>query len=196
VSSSLGTAHVARPDYSVRVQETEDAASASHDVPRAGDGARDPGTPTSGAGPAAPHVPLGPDVPDETEPPRGAPTARAELRDAEAQRVLGLLAVGELPARARQWLVDGLEHEGITALADSGSETEPVRSRLLRETAEALGLAFATPRAAREHHAQVVIRSMTATSAASAALVFSNGVTDAFEESARQRVTRLFRPRG
>lgn len=143
-----------------------------------------------------PHVPLGPDVPDETEPPRGAATARAELRDAEAQRVLGLLAVGELPARARQWLVDGLEHEGVTALADSGSETEPVRSRLLRETAEALGLAFATPRAAREHHAQVVIRSMTATSAASAALVFSNGVTDAFEESARQRVTRLFRPRG
>lgn len=109
--------------------------------------------------------------------------------------MLGMLAVGELPSRARQWIVDGLDHESVAALAAAGAEIDPVRSRLLREAADALGLAFERPRDAREHHAQAVIRSMTATSAASAALAFSNGVTDAFEESARQRLGRLFPPR-
>ena len=142
------------------------------------------------------HVPAPEPGPEPTEAPRGVAVARAELQDLEAQRVLGMLAVGGLPARARQWLVDGLDHDGVVALASADSDIDPVRSRLLREAAEALGLSFARPRDAREHHARAVIRSMTATSASSAALSFSNGVTDAFEESLRQRLGRLFPPRG
>jgi len=126
--------------------------------------------------------------------PRGRDVALAELRDHEAQRQLGLLTPGELPDRARQWRHDGLDHELVTALSESDTCPDTERCRLLREAAEALGLGFERLRDARAHHAAVVIASMTATSASAAALAFSNGVTDAFEESTKQRLARLFRP--
>lgn len=126
--------------------------------------------------------------------PRGRDVALAELRDHEAQRQLGLLTPGELPDRARQWRQDGLDDERVDALAESDTCPDVERSRLLREAAEALGLGFERLRDARAHHAEVVIASMSATSASAAALAFSNGVTDAFEESTKQRLSRLFRP--
>jgi len=133
-------------------------------------------------------------TPDPT--PRDASVARAEIRDSEAQRRLGLLPPGVLPARARAWVADGLDDASVRELADAMTSTDDERERLLARAAADLGLGFDSVREARAHHGQRVVESMTAATAPNDALGFSNSFSDTVEESVRDSIARLFRPRG
>jgi hypothetical protein len=128
--------------------------------------------------------------------PRDEAVARAELRDDEARRLLGMLSAGMLPARAQQWVSDGVDHPSVTALAGALTSTDDQRAALLAEAAESLGLGFASVKAARAYHGERIVASMTAASASSDALGYSNSFTDTIEESVRDSISRLFRPRG
>jgi hypothetical protein len=135
-------------------------------------------------------------VPDETPTPetepRGADVARAEIRDDEAKRVIGLLAPGELPARAARWVADGLDDDAARELSAATGRPEEERVGLLERLAASQGLAFPSAREARAHHGQNVIASMTAASAAGDSLTFSNSFSDTIEESVRDSISRLF----
>jgi hypothetical protein len=133
-------------------------------------------------------------TPDPT--PRGPSVARAEIRDSEAQRRLGLLPPGVLPTRAARWVADGVDDASVHELAEALTTTDDAREALLAHAAADLGLGFASVREARAHHGQRVVESMTAASAPTDALGFSNGFTDTIEESVRDSIARLFKPRG
>ena len=128
--------------------------------------------------------------------PRDPSVARAEIRDSEAQRRLGLLPSGVLPGRAARWVADGVDDLSVLALAEAQTSTDDDREGLLARAATDLGLGFASVREARAHHGQRVVESMTAASAPNDALGFSNGFTDTIEESVRDSIARLFKPRG
>jgi len=128
--------------------------------------------------------------------PRDTGAARAELRDDEAKRLLGMLAPGALPLRAQQWVADGLDDPSVSALADALTRTDEQRTELLAEAAATLGLDFASVKAARAYHGERLVASMTAASAPADALGMANGFTDTIEESVRDSISRLFRPRG
>ena len=128
--------------------------------------------------------------------PRDPSVARAEIRDSEAQRRLGLLPSGVLPGRAARWVADGVDDSSVRALAEAQTSTDDAREALLARAAAGLGLGFASVREARAHHGQRVVESMTAASAPNDALGFSNGFTDTIEESVRDSIARLFKPRG
>lgn len=132
--------------------------------------------------------------PDPT--PRGPSVARAEIRDSEAQRRLGLLPSGVLPGRAARWVDDGVDDLSVLALAEAQTSTDDAREALLAQAAVDLGLGFGSVREARAHHGQRVVESMTAASAPADALGVSNGFTDTIEESVRDSIARLFKPRG
>lgn len=128
--------------------------------------------------------------------PRDPSVARREIRDSEAQRRLGLLPPGVLPARAARWVADGVDDPAVGELAEALTATDDAREALLARVAVDLGLGFETVREARAHHGQRVVESMTAASAPNDALGFSNGFTDTIEESVRDSIARLFKPRG
>jgi hypothetical protein len=132
--------------------------------------------------------------PDPT--PRDPSVARSEIRDSEAQRRLGLLPPGVLSGRAVRWVADGIDDPSVRALAGEPTTTDDRREELLARAAADLGLGFETVREARAHHGQRVVESMTASSAPNDALRFSNGFTDTIEESVRDSIARLFKPRG
>ena len=123
-----------------------------------------------------------------TPEPRGVDVARAEIRGDEAKRLIGLLAAGELPARAARWVDDAAARE----LAAATGRPEEERVALLGRLAASQGLGFASTREARAHHGQSVIASMTAASAAGDSLGFSNSFSDTIEESVRDSISRLF----
>ena len=139
---------------------------------------------------------LGWSVPDETPTPETTPrdvaVARAEIRDDEAKRVIGMLAAGELPRRAAQWVADGVDDDAAHELAAATGRTEEERVGLLERLAAAQGLGFPSTREARAHHGQSVIASMTAASASGDSLSFSNSFSDTIEESVRDSISRLF----
>ncbi|WP_423922874.1 hypothetical protein ACPEEZ_03600 [Frigoribacterium sp. 2-23] len=123
--------------------------------------------------------------------PRGVDAARREIRDDEAKRLLGLLSPATLPARAARWLADGLDDPAAHDLADR-EMTEEARVASLATLAASQGVAFATAREAREHHARFVITTMTADTAGADSLSFSNSFTDGVSASARGALGRLF----
>ena len=128
--------------------------------------------------------------------PRDPTVARAGIRDSEAQRLLGLLPSGVLPGRATRWVADGVDDPSVHALAEASTTTDDDREALLARAATDLGLGFDSVREARAHHGQKVVESMTASSAPNDALGFSNSFTDTIEESVRDSIARLFKPRG
>ena len=127
-----------------------------------------------------------------TPDPRDVSVARAEIRDDEAKRMIGMLAAGELPVRAAQWVADGVDDETAHELAAATGRPLEERVVLLERLAASLGLGFASTREARAHHGQSVIASMTAASAAGDSLSFSNSFSDTIEESVRDSISRLF----
>jgi len=127
-----------------------------------------------------------------TPEPRGVDVARAEIRGDEAKRLIGLLAAGELPARAARWVDDGVDDAAARELAAATGRPEEERVALLGRLAASQGLGFASTREARAHHGQSVIASMTAASAAGDSLGFSNSFSDTIEESVRDSISRLF----
>lgn len=89
--------------------------------------------------------------------------ALAEIRAAEAARMLGLLVSSELPARAGEWLAAGVDTPNVRALAGASAEvTAGVRAALLAEIAGDTHQAPATLAEARAIHAETVIARMTA----------------------------------
>jgi len=125
-------------------------------------------------------------------PARDRSVALAEIRDDEAKRLLGLVSAADLTARAAQWVADGVDNDAARALADGAGLAEEARVALLEQLAASQGVAFPNQRAARAHHGQAVIRSMTASSASADSLSFSNTFSDTIEESVRDSLSRLF----
>jgi len=125
-------------------------------------------------------------------PPRDIAVARSEIRDDEAKRMIGLVAAADLTERAGRWVADGVDDDAARALAAGAGLGEEARLALLERLAASQGLAFDTVRAARAHHGEAVIRSMTAASAPADSLSFSNTFSDTIEESVRDSISRLF----
>jgi hypothetical protein len=125
-------------------------------------------------------------------PPRDLAVARSEIRDDEAKRMIGLLSAADLTERAARWLADGVDDDAARALAAGAGISAEARVGLLEQLAASQGLAFDSVRAARAHHGEAVIRSMTAASAGADSLRFSNSFSDTIEESVRESISRLF----
>ena len=111
--------------------------------------------------------------------------------------MLGLLDPATLPARAEQWLADGLDSGNVRALARTdAAASDGVRMALLAEIAEENGIHFENTAEARALHARDVIAAMaTSANPTAVAMTFSNNYTDEVSSKISRAVGRLLRRR-
>jgi hypothetical protein len=124
----------------------------------------------------------------------GNVAARRDIRRAEAARILGLLDSGELPDRARGWLLDGADSVNVRALATApgGEPGEGIRLALLGEIAQELRLGFSSLQAARTFQAEEIIRARHFGADIGQQLYgLSNGYTDELVRNLRGFVARM-----
>jgi len=117
--------------------------------------------------------------------PRRDGAALAEIRAAEAARVLGLQDPMTLPGLAQGWLRDGLDSPSLRALAGAATSganpTGQVLLELLATIAHEQGISFGTLQAARTVHAQSVVSLISEAGEFGPQLFgLSNTVTDEF----------------
>ena len=120
--------------------------------------------------------------------------ALAQIRAAEAARVIGLLDDGLLVSRAPGWAVAGVESAALADLlaADTASD----RAASLAHVAADVDVHFATTSEARSEHALTVIDTMTKSGDLVADVMrFSNNYTDEVSGKLRGTFDRLFRKR-
>ena len=125
------------------------------------------------------------------EAPRGLDAALAEIRAAEAARVLGVLDSQSLPALAARWVDDGLVTPDVQALAAAADTPRTDRLRMLATIAAASGTTFADVAAARAAHIEGMISTIDPARFPSQAFHRSNGYTDELTAKARALLSRL-----
>jgi hypothetical protein len=125
----------------------------------------------------------------------GTPLARAiaQIRAAEAARMIGLLDDAVLVAQADDWVAAGVESDSLTTLV-SGETTPALRAGLLADVAASVGVHFATRSDARSVHAMTVIDQMTKSGdLVGDVMRFSNNYTDEVSGKMHGAFGRLFR---
>ena len=121
--------------------------------------------------------------------------AEAEIRLAEARRMLGLEKADHLASRAAGWLGAGVVSPSVELLATGGPWSEAEALRILRSAAVELELTFATPQAARVHYIDNSLASLTSPQGAAEIFPLANGMTDELTAKARRALGRFFRRR-
>jgi hypothetical protein len=109
------------------------------------------------------------------------PTSRAfaDIRLAEAARLLGLLSADPLDARATEWLAAGIDTANVQALAQSPRDAAGIRLALVAEIADEFGIRFARLQDARRLYSDHILRSLSGGAVASGEIAaLSNGYTD------------------
>lgn len=118
--------------------------------------------------------------------------ALADLRLAEARRMLGLETADDLGGRAAGWLAAGVSSPSVALLADGAQRSPEQALRLLRAGAVELDLTFATLQDARGHYVRSSLPDLTSPDGVGAIAGLSNGLTDEFTGRARRALGRLF----
>jgi hypothetical protein len=117
--------------------------------------------------------------------------ALAEIRTAEAGRMLGLLPAGSLVDLAAGWAAAGVTSPGILRLAFSADVTNDEALGLLAADAAALGLTFASTREARAVYVTDILPDLiTAPDLGTLSMTVSNNYTDEMSGKARGFLAR------
>jgi hypothetical protein len=120
--------------------------------------------------------------------------ALAEIRTAEAGRMLGLLPAGSLADLAAGWAASGVTSPGIVRLAFAADVVVDEAHALLAADARALGLSFSSTRAARAAYVVDILPDLvTAPDPGTLSMTVSNNYTDEVSQRARKFLGRLRR---
>ena len=112
--------------------------------------------------------------------------ALAEIRSAEAGRILGLLPAGSLVDLAPGWAAAGITSPGILRLAYAADVTNDEALGLLAHDAAALGLTFPSTRAARAAYVVDLLPDLvSAPDPGTLSMTVSNNYTDELSGRAR-----------
>lgn len=108
--------------------------------------------------------------------------------------MLGLLTVDGLTDRAISWISAGVDTPNVRALARPSEASDGVRLALVAEIAAEQQVGFATVQAARNAHAEQVIRAMGAgENVGGQIFAFSNSYTDELVLRLRRWLGRALR---
>lgn len=122
--------------------------------------------------------------------------ALAEIRTAEAGRILGLLPAGSLVDLAAGWAAAGITSPGILRLAYAADVTNDEALGLLAADARELGLTFRSTREARAAYVVDILPDLvTAPDPGTLSMTVSNNYTDELSGRARGLLGRLRRKR-
>ncbi|GAA4267470.1 hypothetical protein [Frondihabitans peucedani] len=122
--------------------------------------------------------------------------ALAEIRTAEAGRILGLLPAGSLVDLAAGWAAAGITSPGILRLAYAADVTNDETLGLLAADARELGLTFRSTREARAAYVVDILPDLvTAPDPGTLSMTVSNNYTDELSGRARGLLGRLRRKR-
>lgn len=122
--------------------------------------------------------------------------ALAEVRTAEAGRILGLLPAGSLVDLAAGWAAAGITSPGILRLAYAADVTNDEALGLLAADARELGLTFRSTREARAAYVVDILPDLvTAPDPGTLSMTVSNNYTDELSGRARGLLGRLRRKR-
>ncbi|BDZ48379.1 hypothetical protein GCM10025867_06200 [Frondihabitans sucicola] len=122
--------------------------------------------------------------------------ALAEIRTAEAGRILGLLPAGSLVDLAAGWAAAGITSPGILRLAFAADVSNDEALGLLASDAAALGLTFSSTRDARAAYVVDLLPDLvSAPDPGTLSMTVSNNYTDEISGRARGLFGRFRRRR-